>query len=254
LRKQVLAYITEFNTSTNGVSRPSRIAQLDGNIAYLTLYLDFLMKNLKTQSSIRDCFFVFLKAISVAKGHIFNKDDQFFSMAISLRLINASLATILNNPALSRYINMPRYCSLIRDFLKVKIINNSVTMTALLLPRKYTMDQFKNTAVANNIILNAEFRTYVQLIKQNTMNPFIRNSMIDMIFAFYITSMNFTTDADITESGSSETLQYLNSLYVSRLTAQAQVGITFNHNVTVDNNLEQARASSTISTRACAPS
>jgi hypothetical protein len=151
-----LAYITEFNTSTNGVSRPSRIAQLDGNIAYLTLYLDFLMKNLKTQSSIRDCFFVFLKAISIAKGHIFNKDDQFFSMAISLRLINASLATILNNPALSRYINMPRYCSLIRDFLKVKTISNSVTMTALLLPRKYTMDQFKNTAVANNIILNAQ--------------------------------------------------------------------------------------------------
>nr|ASM93575.1 polyprotein [Aphid lethal paralysis virus] len=241
LSKQVLAYITEFNELHNGVTRPSRIAQLDSNIAYLTLYLDYLMQHLKTHSQVKDCFFLMLKTIAIAKGHIFNKDDHFYSIAIALRLINASLATILNKPEMSQIHKYPRYCSLIRDFLKVKTTSNSVTMKALLADHcKYTMDQFKNTAVANNIMLNAEFRTYVQLIKQIKNNPFIRNSLIDMIFALYVTAFHFTTDADITESGSNETLQYLNTLYITKLTAQAQVGLSFNHNITVDNNLEQA--------------
>lgn len=240
LRKQVLAYITEFNESHNGISRPSRIAQLDGNIAYLTLYLDYLMQHLKTHSQVKDCFFIMLKTIALAKEHIYLKHEMFHSMAISLRLINASLATILNTPGMHKYTKLPFYCQLIRDFLKNKILNNSVTLTGLLLPRKYTIKFFEQTAVTNNVILNAEFRTYIQLIKQMLNNPFIRNSFIDMVFAFYVTAHHFTTDADITESGSSETLQYLNTLYINKLTATAQIGLTFNHNVTVDNNLEQA--------------
>nr|QJI52107.1 MAG: nonstructural polyprotein [Dicistroviridae sp.] len=240
LRKQVLAYITEFNESHNGVSRPSRIAQLDGNIAYLTLYLDYLMQHTKTHAQTKDCFFLMLKAIAMAKEHIFIEDGSFYSIAIALRLINASLATILNKPEMYKFTNLPHYCQLIRNFLKNRIINNSVTLTGLLLPRKYTIDCFKKSAVANNIILNAEFRTYIQLIKQMTNNPTIRNAFIDMIFAFYVTAFNFTTDADITESGSSETLQYLNTLYINKLSAIAQVGLNFNHNITVDNNLEQA--------------
>ena len=240
LRKQVLAYITEFNKSCNGISRPSRIAQLDGNIAYLTLYLDYLTQHLTTHTQVKDCFFIMLKTIAVAKNHIFIKNGSFYSIAISLRLINASLTTILNAPTLRRFIKLSYYCSLIRDFLKIKTINNSVTLTGLLLPRRYTMDHFEHTAVANNIILNAEFRTYIQLIKQMKNNPFIRNATLDMVFAFYVTAFRFTTDADITESGSSEVLQYLNTLYVNKLTATAQVGLSLNHNITVDDNLEQA--------------
>lgn len=224
LRKQVLAYITEFNESHNGVTRPSRIAQLDSNIAYLTLYLDFLMQHLKTHSQVKDCFFLMLKTIAIAKEHIFVKTDTFYSMAISLRLINASLATILNKPGMHKYVKLPMYCQLIRDFLKNKIISNSVTLTGLLLPRKYTIKYFEQAAVSNNIILNAEFRTYIQLIKQMKNNPFIRNSFIDMIFALYVAVFRFTTDADITESGSSETLQYLNTLYIGKLTATALSG------------------------------
>lgn len=237
LKKHVLSLISEFSS----LCKPfSRISQIDSNISYLITFYHFLKTLYTNEQRIKDTFFILLKSISIAKIHFAYSKDMFLPISAALRFLNASLTAILNAKDLQLYKNLPMYCSTIREFFKNKLINNSAILATLLFPRKNNFDQFKLSATPNLIILNAEFKTYAQLFATYSQNHYIKNSFLDTIFTLYAICMKITTDADITESGSSDTLVYLNSLYSSKLSAQAQIGLNINHNVNIDNSLETA--------------
>lgn len=237
LKKHVLSLISEYNSLSKSFSR---ISQIDSNIAYLITFYHFLKTQYTNEQYIKNVFFILLKAISIAKIHFAYSKDMFLPISAALRFLNAALTSILNSKSLQYYKNLSMFCATIRTFFKNKIINNSAILATLLFPRKNDFSMFRLSATPNLTILNAEFRSYAELFATYSQNHFIKNAFLDTIFTLYAIGLKITTDADITESGSNDTLIYLNSLYSSKITAQAQLGFSIDHNVNIDNSLESA--------------
>lgn len=240
LKKYVLSLISEFNHIYKLDHRNSRIAQIDSNIAYLIIYYRYLKSKFANDADIKNAFFILLKTISIAKNHFAFDKNSFLPISASLRLINASLNSILTSKQLQQFKHLSTYCAQIRLFLKDRIINNSITLSSLLLPRKNELHQFHLSAATNLTIINSEFSQYTQLFALYNNNNYIKNSFLDITFTLYSICLKITTDADITESGSNDTLVYLNSLYNTTLKAEAQIGLNINHTVNIDNTLETA--------------
>lgn len=156
LKKHVHALISEYNHLYKLDHRNARIAQIDSNIAYLITFYRYLKNTLTNDIDIKNIFFILLKTISIAKIYFPYTNQSFLPLSASLRLINASLTTILNHNALTKYAKLPFYCTYIRNFLKDRTLNNSAILTSLVLPRHNNISQFTLSATANLQILNAE--------------------------------------------------------------------------------------------------
>nr|ULF99847.1 MAG: hypothetical protein 1 [Cripavirus sp.] len=237
IRKKVVTLLSEFNNlSIKSHNRSSKIFHIDSNISYLVLYFDYLSKQLKHDIDIKNCFFILLKALSIARKSYMYDGANFLPISSASRLINAGLCLLSSLSCLQDCPKLDVYTYIVRKFLKNKLINNTATLSVLLLPRSYVSDQFRLAATANLKTLNAEFINYATYLKSYHNSSFIKNSFLDILFAYYSIFHNITEDADISESGISDTMLFLNNQYVNKLSAQAQIGINVNH--TIDSNLE----------------
>lgn len=237
-KRFVVALISDYNRlSRKDRSKSSKIFQIPSNISYLQVLYQYLTQQLRNDQDIINCFFLFLKSLSIARKSFQFNDSTFLPISSASRLINASLCLLLNLPSLSSCPKITAYAYVLRLFLKNKVLNNSAILSALLLPRSYGASNFYASATANLKTLNAEFISYASLFKQYNNTPSIKNNFIDIIYAYYTLFFSITEDADITESGISDTFEFLNNQY-SRFIAEPQIGISINH--TIDGSLDDA--------------
>nr|ULF99837.1 MAG: hypothetical protein 1 [Cripavirus sp.] len=236
-KKRVIALITEFN-SYKGHGRVNKIFHIDSNLTYFILFYKYLVTQLKNDDDIKNCFFILLKCIAIARKSYAYDDKNFLPLSSASRLINASLCLIKNLSCLQDFVKLGPYTHIIRTFLKDKLINNTAFLSILLLPRKYDINQFRLASTANLKTLNAEFFNYSIFLKQYNNIPFIKNSFLDILFAYYTIFHKLTEDADISESGISDTMEFLDKHYLNQISAEAQIGINVSHSI--DANLESA--------------
>lgn len=237
-KRFVVALISDYNRlSRKDRTKASKIYQIPSNISYLQVFYQYLTTQLKDDQDITNCFFIFLKSLSIARKSFQFNDSTFLPISSASRLINASMCLLLNLDSFSHHPKITAYAYILRQFLKNKVLNNSAVLSALLLPRSYGAQSFYQSATANLKTMNAEFITYATLFKQYDNTPSIKNNFIDIIYAYYTLFHSITEDADITESGIRDTFEFLNNRY-SRFLAEPQLGISVNH--TIDGSLNDA--------------
>lgn len=166
-KRFVVALISDYNRlSRKDRSKSSKIFQIPSNISYLQVLYQYLTQQLRNDQDITNCFFLFLKSLSIARKSFQFNDSTFLPISSASRLINASLCLLLNLPSLSSCSKITAYAYVLRLFLKDKVLNNSAVLSALLLPRSYGASNFYASATANLKTLNSEFISYASLFKQ----------------------------------------------------------------------------------------